>query len=88
MNPTTDAASGATLSGTSWLSNLIKDGLSGYIAVETIRAQKRQAGSVTTNDIPRVASPAPTESAISPRTLWLAGGVLVATLVLVLLRRK
>lgn len=88
MIPTTDAASGATLSGSGWLSNLLKEGLSGYIAVETVRAQRRQADSVLTQDIPRLDAP-PAEPAISQKTLLLAGGIVAVSLVLVLfLRRK
>ncbi len=90
--PITDAASGYTLNGSSWLSNLLKDGLSGYVALETIRAQKRQGDSVTTQDIPRVAAPAgaaPAIGGLNLQTVLIGVGAIAAAVTLVaFLRRK
>lgn len=87
--PTTDAKSGATLNGTSWLTDLLKTGITGYVAVETVKNQARQTGTVTTDAIPRIET-APASPAISPKVLYIVGGSLVVILLFVLFmgRRK
>lgn len=85
----TDAASGATLNGSGWLTDFLKTGIAGYVAVQTVKNQNRAPGTVTTEEIPRVASPSPVSS-LSPKTLYIVGGILVTVLLAVLFmgRRK
>ena len=87
--PPTDASSASTLNGSSWLGNLLRDAVTGYVAVETVRNQKRTTDSVTTLDPVRVGATPQTSPAISAQTLYIAGGLLVASLLaLLFIRRK
>jgi hypothetical protein len=73
--PSSDAASGATLNGTNWLTDILKTGLTGYVAVETLRAQRRDQGATTTQDVPRVGAPAASTDTLSPKAIAIGVGL-------------
>lgn len=82
----TDATSASTLNGSNWLSDLLQQATSAYVAVQTVKAQNRTAGAVTTQDIPRVESPAPV-TPIQP-WVWIVGAAVVVLGVLLMFRRR
>lgn len=87
--PKTAAESGATLNGVGWLSDLLKTGVQGYVAVQTVKAQNRTPGAVTTEATPRIESaPASGVAGMTAKTWWIVGGLAAALLVLLMLRRK
>lgn len=84
----TDASSGKTLNGTSWLADLLKSGLAGYVAVQTVKAQNRNDNSVTTQAVPRVETAGPLgESGPSWKTFMIVGGVILAAVIAALFLR-
>lgn len=85
--PSSDAASGSTLNGSNWLTDLLKTGLAGYVAVETVRADRRNLGATTTQDVPRVGAPE-SSTTISPKAIALGVGLVAAALLAALLLRR
>ncbi|MBA3849345.1 MAG: hypothetical protein C0502_05040 [Opitutus sp.] len=78
--PRTDAQTGATLDGSSWLSGLLKTAAEGWIAVETVRNQNRGAGTVTTDAPVRVGSAE--SSGLSQKTVIIGVGIALLALLL------
>lgn len=86
--PPSAAASGSTLNGTSWLSNLLQTAIPAYVAVETVRAETRRPDGVTTQAPPRVESAGVLGSGISTQTILIGGAVLLAALIAIRLATK
>lgn len=89
--PNTAAAntsSGKVADGVAWLKDLVTVGLTGWLAVEQVKAERRNADSVTTQAATRVDGSSGTVGGIPSTALWIGGGIVAVILAFLLLRKR